>query len=201
VPRNACKSLLLVVCLYLAGCAVATQITNSPRSGVEQKLVVQALERAFNGLDASLFKTKTVTVEFYGLTPDKDFARELFVAWLQKQGARIAGVSREPELHLKVFAPVIAVDRGQSFFGTPSFTVPVVGFSVPEIAVFKDVRHLGHAEIKISTTNVRTGEFVAESATAIGKAHHDDYTLLIVIHFTHTDLDKPDWDFGTLDSQ
>ena len=110
----------------------------------------------------------------------------------------MAGFSTDPELRLKVFAPVIAVDRGHSFFGTPSFTVPIIGFSVPEIAVFKDLRHLGHAEIKISTTNAHTGEFVAESSTAIGKAHHDDYTFLIVIHFTHSDLDTPVWNFGTV---
>jgi hypothetical protein len=37
---------------------------------VEQKLLVQALERSFNALDSSLFVDKTVAVEFYGLTAD-----------------------------------------------------------------------------------------------------------------------------------
>jgi hypothetical protein len=165
---------------------------------MEQKLLVQALERSFHQLDASPFANRTVAIEFYGLTPDKDFARELFVAWLQRRGARTAGIAREAELRLKVFATVLAVDRGQSFLGTPSFTVPIIGFAVPEISVFKDIRHEGHAEIKVSTTDAATGEFIAESPTAIGKARHDDYTVLIVLHFTHSDFDESIWDFGAM---
>ncbi|HEX5606486.1 MAG TPA: hypothetical protein VFY96_08230 [Candidatus Binatia bacterium] len=49
---------------------------------------------------------------------------------------------------MKVFASVLAVDQGQSFLGAPSFTVPLIGFAMPEIPVFKDIEHSGHAEIK-----------------------------------------------------
>jgi hypothetical protein len=194
------KAVGLCLCAMLAGCAAATQITNSARSGIEQKLLVQALERSFKRIDPALFRQRTVLVEFYGLTPDKDFARELFIAWLHKNRARTTGTSREAELRLKVFASVLAVDRGHSFFGTPAFTVPLVGFAVPEIPVFRKVSHVGHAEVKISTTDGDSGDFIAESPGAIGKAHHDDYTLFIVIHFTRKDLDKPVWDFGTINT-
>jgi hypothetical protein len=77
------------LCFLASGCAVATQITPTARSSIEQKLLVQALERAFDGLDSQLVKGKTIAVEFYGLTPDKDFARELFIAHLQSEGAII----------------------------------------------------------------------------------------------------------------
>ena len=30
-------------------------------------------------------------------------------------------------------------------------------------------------------------------ALATGKANHDDYTVLIVIHFTRSDLETPNW--------
>lgn len=187
----------LCLCLCVAGCAVSTQITNTARSSVEQKLLVRALERALNVLDASEFKDKSVAVEFYGLTPDEDFAREFFIAWLQKQRVRVAPSPTPAQLRLKVFATVLAVDRGQSFIGSPAFIVPVVGLTVPEIPLFKDVSHKGDVEIKISATDAETGEFVAESAPAARKANHDDYTILIVFHFTHTDLEEPKWDLGS----
>ena len=141
-------------------------------------------------------KGKIVTVEFFGLTPDKEFAREFFIAWLQAQGVRIAPSWNEAQLRLKVFASVLAVDRGQSFVGAPSFTVPLVGFVVPEIPLFKDVKYMGRAEIKLSTTDAETGEFVSESAPAAGSSNHDDYTVLIIVHFTHTDLEEGKWDLG-----
>lgn len=182
--------------LMVAGCAVSTQITNTPRSSIEQQLLVRALERALANLDAQQFRGKTVAVDFYGLTTDKDFAKEFFTAWLQSQRVRIAADPRQAQLRLKVFASVLGVDQGQSFFGAPAFTVPLIGFVVPEIPLFKDVQHSGHAEIKIATIDSETGEFVDESAPSVGTANHDDYTILIVVHFTRSDLEKQKWDLG-----
>jgi hypothetical protein len=62
--------------------------------------------------------------------------------------------------------------------------------------LFKEVKHSGHAEIKISTIDGMTGEFIDETATAVGTSNHDDYTILILVHFTRTDLEEPRWDLG-----
>jgi hypothetical protein len=67
---------------------------------------------------------------------------------------------------------------------------------MPEIPLYKNVKHSGHAEIKITTIDGDSGEFVDESAPGIGQAKHDDFTILIVVHFTRTDLEKPQWDLG-----
>jgi len=188
-------SLCLAIFL-LVGCAVSSQITNTPRSSIEQELLVRAFERAMASLDTQNLKDKSVAVEFYGLTPDKDFAKEYFTAWLQSQRVRIASDPKQAQLRLKVFAPVLAVDQGQSFVGTPAFTVPLIGFVVPEVPLFKNIEHSGHAEIKISLADNQTGDFIDESAPVVGKAQHDDYTILIVVHFTRSDLDKRRWDLG-----
>ena len=195
ITRRNNLSLFLLCCL-LAGCAASAQITNTSRSSIEQELLVRALERAMAGLDVQKIKEKTVAVDFYGLTADKDFAKEYFTAWLQARRVRVAADPKQASLHLKVFASVLAVDQGQSFFGAPAFTVPVIGFGVPEIPLFKKVEHSGRAEIKISLTDGQTGEFIDESAPAVGKAQHDDYTIMIVIHFTRSDLEKQKWDLG-----
>ena len=187
---------LIPLFVWLAGCAVSNQITNTPRSSIEQELLVRAFERAMVGLDTQRLKDKSVALDFYGLTPDKDFAKEYFTAWLQSQRVRIASDPKQAQLRLKVFASVLAVDQGQSFVGTPAFTVPLIGFVMPEVPLFKDIEHSGHAEIKISMTDNQTGDFIDESAPVVGKAQHDDYTILIVVHFTRTDLEKQRWDLG-----
>jgi len=190
-------SRLLILCLFvlLTGCAVSTQISNTQRSSVEQRLLVRSFERALATLDTQEFKGKTVAVDFYGLTPDKDFMKELFTAWLQGQQVQIATDPKQAQLQLKVFAPVLAVDQGQSFVGAPSFTVPVLGFAIPEISLFKNVKHSGHAEVKIYTIDAGTGKFVDQSPPAIGEAQYDDYTIMIVVHFTRSDIDKRKWDW------
>ena len=192
-----CSSRILILSFFvlLAGCAVSTKATNTPRSTVEQRLLVRSLERALATLDTQRFKGKAITIEFYGLTPDKDFAKEFFTAWLQEQHVRMATDPKEAQLRLKVFASVLGVDQGQSFIGSPSFTVPLVGVVVPEIPLFKDVRHTGFTEVDIYTLDARSGEFVDKSPRMIGEARYDDYTILILIKFTSTDVPEQKWDW------
>jgi hypothetical protein len=183
-------SFLCFFVAFVSGCSVSPQITNTARSSTEQALLVHALERAMTGLDIQKFEGRAVMVDFYGLTGDKDFAREYFTAWLQAQRMRVTVDAREAELRLKVFATVLAVDQGYSFFGAPSFVVPFVGFAMPEIPLFKNVAHSGHAELKISATDARTGEFVYETLPAAGESVHNEYTILILIRFGRSDLDE-----------
>ena len=181
----------------ITGCAATAQITNTPRSSIEQELLVRALDRALAKLDTRKLTDKTVAIDFYGLTPDKDFAREYFTAWLQSQRVRVSSDPRLAQVNLKVFASVLAVDQGQSFLGAPSFTVPLIGFAMPEIPLFKDIEHSGHAEIKMSLTDAQSGEFIGASPPSSGASEHDDYTILIIVHFTRTDLAEQRWDLGT----
>lgn len=125
--------LLCSVSFLVGGCAVSPQITNTPRSSIEQELLVSSLERGFETLEKQHLAGATVTVDFYGLTPDKDFAKEFLIAWLQAHQVHIVNDPKEAQLRVKVFAPVLGVDQAQSFIGTPSFTVPFLGVTIPEI--------------------------------------------------------------------
>jgi hypothetical protein len=182
---------ILTLCLLtlLTGCAASAQITNTPRSSIEQRLLVSSLERALDAMDVQKFKGKTAAVDFYGLTPDKDFAKELLIAWLQAHEVEMATDPKKAEVHLKVFAPVLAVDQGQTFVGTPSFTVPILGVVIPEVSLYKNVQHSGHSEVEIYAIDQDSGKFIAKSAPATGETRYDDYTVLIVVHFTRSNIE------------
>jgi hypothetical protein len=186
---------LCSVSFLVGGCAVSPQITNTPRSSIEQELLVSSLERGFETLEKQHLAGATVTVDFYGLTPDKDFAKEFLIAWLQSHQVRIVTDPNEAQLRVKVFAPVLGVDQAQSFIGTPAFTVPFLGVTIPEIALFRDVRHMGHAALETYTIEEDGGKFLVKSPPAMGRSEYDDYTILIVIHFTRSDMEKREWDW------
>jgi hypothetical protein len=181
--------------VLLTGCAVSTKISTTGRSSIEERLLITYFERALATLDTHAFKGKTVTVDFFGLTADKDFAKEFFTAWLQEQQVQIATDPKQAQLHLKVFAPVLAVDQGDSFVGAPAFTVPILGFVIPEIALFKNARHSGHAAVEIFAIDSDTGKFVDKTPPAIGETDYNDYTVLILIHFTRSDMETRKWDW------
>src|SRR5207245_10295323 len=108
---------ILILCLFvlLTGCAVSTQISNSPRSSIEQRLLVRSFERALATLDTQEFKGKTASVDFYGLTGDKDFTKEFLIAWLQEHQVQIATDPKQAQLHLKVFTHILSVDNELTF--------------------------------------------------------------------------------------
>jgi len=187
--------LLCSVSFLVGGCAVSPQITNTRRSSIEQELLVSSLERGFETLETQHLAGATVTVDFYGLTPDKDFAKEFLIAWLQAHRVHIVTDPKEAQLRVKVFAPVLGVDQAQSFIGTPSFTVPFLGVTIPEIPLFRDVRHVGHAALESYTLEEDGGKFLDRSPTAMGQSTYDDYTVLIIIHFTRSDMEKSKWDW------
>jgi hypothetical protein len=191
------RKFIPISCLLtlLTGCAVSTQVGTTARSSIEQRLLITSFERALATLDTHEFTGKTVTVDFFGLTADKDFAKELFTAWLQEQQVQVTTDPKQAQLHLKVFAPVLAVDQGDSFVGAPAFTVPVLGFVMPEISLFKNSRHSGHAAVEVFAIDSDTGKFVDKTPPAIGETNYNDYTVLILIHFTRSDMETRKWDW------
>ena len=66
---------------------------------------------------------------------------------------------------------------------------------MPEIALFKNSRHSGHAEVEVFTIDGGTGKFVDRSSPAIGETNYSDYTVLIVIHLTRSDMETRKWDW------
>src|SRR5215831_682617 len=197
MPRIAFGILMLCsVSLLVEGCAVTPQITNTSRSSIEQKLLVSSLQRGFKTLDIQRLNGATVTVDFYGLTPDKDFAKEYLIAWLQAHQVNIVTDPKEAQLRVKVFAPVLGVDQAQSFIGTPAFTVPFLGVTIPEVALFRDIKHSGHTALESFTIDEDSGKFLDKSPTAVGRSKYDDYTVLIVIHFSRNDIQQRKWDLG-----
>ena len=103
------RKFLPIACLLtlLTGCATSIQVGNTPRSSIEERLLISSFERALTTLDTQEFKGKTV---------------------------------------------VFTIDGG-------------------------------------------TGKFVDKTPPAIGETNYDDYTVLVVIHFTRSDMETRKWDW------
>ena len=167
------KNLSRYLCIFLiAGCAVSAQMTNTPRSAIEQQLLVRALERAVAAIDTQQFKEKTVAVEFSGLTPRQRFCQVVF----HRLATKPAGTDRrESDASAITFASVCIGSRGGPRTVLYRYSclhgAAFARFRFSEIAVFRDVKHSGHAEIKIFATDAETGDFVGEQCPAIGKSN------------------------------
>ncbi len=182
--------LVAALALLTVGCAT-TRVTQTARSGYEQQLLVRSLERAVARLDLSRFTGKRVGVDLYALTPDQAFAKELVTSLLDARGIEVVSDVKKADLRLKILAPVLGVDRDEMLLGIPAFVAPVVAAPIPEIALFKWTRNRGHSEVEIFAYDLGTNRLIEVTPAGRGRSKFDEYTILLVIHFTRDDLDEP----------
>lgn len=175
--------------LVLVGCSTQ-QLTLTERSAVEQELLVRSLERAIADLETTSLAGRPVTLELFGLTKDQAFAKALLRARLEERGIEVVDERARAELEVRAFASVLGVDRGETLLGIPTVQVPVLAVPIPEIAFFKWIRNRGHTEVQLYAFDRGTGRFVARVPLGTGRAKFDEFTILLVIGFTVSDLDE-----------
>jgi len=72
--------------------------------------------------------------------------------------------------------------------------------TMPEIPLFRTVRHSGHAVLETLSDQRRQRHVDREGSNSDGHSEYNDYTILILLHFTNTDLEKDKWDWGGFQS-
>ena len=188
VVRNFSVIMLVALLIVpLMGCS-SVRMTMTPRSMLEEKLLVHGLERALAGIDLESLKGKKVTLETVGLTKDDlPFAESYPRFWLLEKDVRIVQDPAESDINLKVLLTVLAVDQSETLFGTPQMTV--IGVPIPAIAIYRNVRNRGHTEILMYALDQNSETLVHEFDRGTGESRYDRYTILFVINWTSTDLD------------
>ena len=177
----------LFLSIMLPGCS-SVRMTVSQRSILEEKLLVQGLERALSKIDLKPLQDKWVTLEAVGLTKDDmPFAEAYVRMWLIKNGVVVVRDPGESDFSLKVFLDVLAVDSSETLFGTPEFVF--LGIPVPAIAFYRNVRNRGRTEVQMYALDQRGEVLAGEFPTGVGVAKYDRYTVMFVITWTSTDLE------------
>lgn len=179
-----------LACLLLAGCSLSATPGATQPSGVTQQLLVRSLERALARLDIERLKRQSVAVEVFHHTGPETFIKEFTVAWLRAQGVRT--VSQSPEIRVKAFASALGTDTDTTLVGIPAFEAPLVSVPIPEIALFKWQRNRGVAELRLYEFDGKTDLIVNAPPPSIGRSKFDKFTVLLIIGFTVTDVEKYD---------
>lgn len=175
--------------LLLSGCSLANQIGTTAPTGITQQLLVRSLERALSSLDLSRASGKPIALEVAAHAGNEGFVKDFVTTWLKAHGVRVAQPDAA-EQKLKLFVQVYGTDRDQTLIGVPAFQAPVVNFPVPELALFKWVRNRGVAELRMWAFDNKGDVVLDAPAPGVGRAKYDDFTVLLFIGFTRSDVNK-----------
>jgi hypothetical protein len=171
-----------------AGCSLASQIGTTAPTGITQQLLVRSLERGLSRLDLARVSGKPVALEVAVQAGNEGFVKDFVATWLKAHGVRT--VQDSPEQKVKLFVAVYGTDRDQTLIGVPAFQAPVVNFPVPELALFKWVRNRGVAELRMWAFDGKGDVIMDAPAPGVGRAKYDDFTVLLFVGFTVSDVNK-----------
>jgi len=188
MPAFARTLIAVLVGLLLGGCALASQIGTTAPTGITQQLLVRSLERGLTRLDLARINGKPVALEVAVQAGNEGFVKDFVTTWLKARGVRT--VQDSPEQKLKLFVAVYGTDRDQTLIGVPAFQAPVVNVPVPELALFKWVRNRGVAELRMLAFDGKGDVVVDAPAPGVGRAKYDDFTVLLFLGSTVSDVNK-----------
>jgi hypothetical protein len=185
LARTAVAALLAAL---LGGCALASSIGTTAPTGISQQLLIRSLERALSDLDLARLRNEPVALEISVHAGNEAFVKNFVTTWMKVHGVRVGGEA--PVQKLKMFVSVYGTDRDQTLIGVPAFQAPVVNVPIPELAFFKWVRNRGQAELRLWAFDAKGDTLVDAPAPGIGRAKYDDFTVLLFIGFSRSDVDQ-----------
>lgn len=177
--KNAVLWLLGVLAISGVGCST-TRLSDTPRTGVEQLLIS-------NAIDASLDK-----FEFEGLGGAKVFVDEKYVDCVDRKyligsirrrafqsGARLVDKTEEADLVVEVHSGAVGTDRSEGFLGTQALSVPgPFSVQLPEVKLLSQSSQYGTAKISLVAYDAKTREAVSMGGLARARSSDKNWTVL-----------------------
>jgi len=159
------QCLLVSVCaLFAFGCGT-TRWSDTGRTGTEQLLISNAIDKVVHDIDFSPLRDKTCFLDTTAIaqTTDRDYLAKTLRQHLALSGAILATCQTEADYIVEVRAGAIGTDRDDLLFGIPATTVPSFPGSpysaatIPEVPFMRRTKQRGVAKIALFAYHRATG--------------------------------------------
>ena len=172
------KCLLVSICaLCTFGCGT-TKWSDTTRTGTEQLLISNAIDRVVNKVDFSPMREKKCFLDTSAITQttDRDYLATTIRQHLAAAGAILATSREEAEYIVEVRSGAVGTDRDDLLIGIPAMTLPSIPNTqysatvIPEIPFIKQTKQRGVAKIALFAYNKETGNPVWISGNTQGES-------------------------------
>ncbi len=180
--------------ILLMGCSTTHRTTQSTRTAVEQLLISESTVRSLSEKSNEILPIPSgskVTLNTSGLTPDQALLQEILTGWLGQQGYLIQKDKKNATYRIDVIVGAMGTEEDGTFIGLPPIHSQIIPFSLPELAFYKSENQTGYVKFNMNFFEMLTGKFVGSSPNFLADSYHNNYTLLLLLSFSSTDLTSP----------
>jgi Family of unknown function (DUF6655) len=180
-----------VLACFCAGC-LQTNLTQPPRSAVEQLLLSTAADRAVQTVSLSSFDQERVFVDtnYFG-SYDRRYALGAIRDALSSAGALLVDSETNADIVIEARSGALSIDSTSSLIGIPKTGLPVP-FSgtvpIPEISLFKSDKQFSTAKFALLAYSTHSREHYFSTGPMVGRSHIKYYKFLGFISYTSTDI-------------
>ena len=161
----------------MLGCGT-TKWSDTARTGTEQLLISNAIDRVVTKIDFSPMQGKRCFLDTSAIeqTTDKNYLALTIRQHLATKGAVLAANKEDAEYVVEVRVGAVGTDRDDLLVGVPAMTLPSLpssdftGAVIPEIPFIKRTKQRGVANIALFAYNKATGKPVWISGNRQGES-------------------------------
>ncbi|MCL2005411.1 MAG: hypothetical protein FWG73_04520 [Planctomycetaceae bacterium] len=172
------QCLLVSICVLLAGGCGTTKWSDTSRTGTEQLLVSNAIDRVVDKIDFSPMQDKKCFLNTAAIenTTDRNYLAMTVRQHLATAGAVLAENEEDADYIVEIRAGAVGTDRDDLLVGIPATTLPAFpgsqysATSIPEIPFVKRTKQRGVAKIALFAYNKDTGRPVWTSGNRQGES-------------------------------
>lgn len=182
--------LLLVMASMAVGCSLTRDVTKTNRTATEQLLLTQAIERSLKNLSLPLPDGSTVALDTAGLTGEGDeaFAGKVLATHLNQQGFRVLSNAADATYRVQVIIQALGTEQGTSFVGMPQIQSMVIPFSLPEIALYKNIHQQGVVRWSLDVYEAKAGRHISSSPWYEAATFYSQRTVFLFFSSKSTDI-------------
>ena len=182
---------------FLIGCSTTHRTTQSTKTAVEQLLISESVIRSLpikSDMRLPIPQGSKVILNTSGLTTDQTLLhllQEVLTGWLGQQGHLIQKDKKDATYRIDVIVGAMGTEKDGTFIGLPAISSQIIPFSLPELAIYKSENQTGYVKFNMNIFEMLTGKFVGSTSTFLAESYLNNYTVLLIISFTSTNLTSP----------
>lgn len=178
-PAAAAWCAAVALSTLATGCAT-TSSSDTARTGMEQLLVSDAIDRSISKIDLRPLAGRSVFVDDQYLDcVDKGYVVSSIRHRVMTSGARLAASADDAELVAEIRSGGVGTDRQESWVGTPNLSLPGISpVEIPEVKLWNRERQLATAKIGLAVYDAKTRQPMGLGGMTLARS--DDSNMFLM---------------------